>query len=212
MSIWKPLRKFYIRTTNITHGFQDSETSRLISFYKLWAPFYDFSVKLDPAYQRELKYMIDSVVKTGDSTLDIGCGTGLGSVHAAKTASLVIAIDPSSEMITKMKKKISDLSINNIQIINGFFSAGIFQKKFNSIISSFALAHFSTEQRKIIYQLIFNLLDSNGRLGLFSAQGEIASTFETRDEIIRNLKSAGFQKFEINDVSDIYRISIANKS
>lgn len=46
---------------------------------------------------------------------------------------------------------------------------------------------------------------------MFSAQGEIASTFETKGEIMKNLKSAGLQKIEINDVSDIYRITRAEK-
>lgn len=48
-------------------------------------------------------------------------------------------------------------------------------------------------------------------MGLFSAQGEIAATFETKDEIIKNLQAAGFQKIKIDDVSDIYRITTAEK-
>jgi hypothetical protein len=48
-------------------------------------------------------------------------------------------------------------------------------------------------------------------MGLFSAQGEIASTFETKDEIIRNCESAGFRRIEIDEVSDIYRIVKAER-
>lgn len=48
-------------------------------------------------------------------------------------------------------------------------------------------------------------------MGLFSAQGEIASSFETKDEIVNNLELAGFNKIEVDDVSDIYRIVKAEK-
>jgi len=177
MSFWKPFRKLYIKTTDLTHGFQ-GELEKIVSFYKLWAFFYDFSVKLDPAFSRELKNMIDSVVKETDVVLDIGCGTKLG----------------------------------NIEVIVGSFPESLNQEaKFDSVISSFTIAHFPVEQRGIIYQHIFSHLISNGRMGLFSAQGEIASTFETKDEIIRNCESAGFRRIEIDEVSDIYRIVKAER-
>jgi hypothetical protein len=58
---------------------------------------------------------------------------------------------------------------------------------------------------------IFEALKPNGKIGLFSAQGEIASTFQTKEEIEINLSSAGFRNIMIEDVDDIYRISIAEK-
>jgi len=211
MSFWKPFRKLYIKTTDLTHGYQ-GENKKLRNLYKLWAFGYDLSVKLDPAYPREMKKMIESVVKQRDTALDIGCGTGLGTIHASRIARKVIGIDISPEMIDKLKKKIHNKRIENIQVIAGSFPNSLHNEaKFDTIISSFAIVHFTSEQRRIIYKHIFNHLVSNGRLGLFSAQGEIASTFETKSEIIKNLKSAGLQKIEINDVSDIYRITRAEK-
>jgi len=212
MSFWKPFRKLYIKTTDFTHGFQGARQAKVLGFYKLWAFCYDFSVKLDPAYPRELKNMIDTVVKRGDTVLDVGCGTGLGTIDASKIAEKVIGIDLSPDMIDKLKKKINREKIENIEVIVGSFPESLPQEaEFDSVISSFAIAHFTGEQRKIVYNYIFNYLVSKGRLGLFSAQGEIASTFETKDEIIRNLKSVGFQKIEINNVSDIYRIVRAER-
>jgi cyclopropane fatty-acyl-phospholipid synthase-like methyltransferase len=156
--------------------------------------------------------MIDSVVKQGDTVLDIGCGTGIGTIHASKIAKKVIGIDLSPNMIDKLKKKIQREKIENIELILGSFpeslSSGI---KFDSVISSFTIVHFTIEQRRSIYKHIFNHLICNGRLGLFSSRGEFASTFETKDEIISNLKSAGFQKLEIDDVSDVYRITRAER-
>lgn len=39
----------------------------------------------------------------------------------------------------------------------------------------------------------------------------IASTFQTKEELINNLSSAGFNNILIEDVDDIYRISTATK-
>ncbi len=79
----------------------------------------------------------------------------------------------------------------------------------NSIISSFAIVHFRPEERNKVYRQMGDLLMSGGRLGVFSAQGEVASSFETRAEVLRNLDSAGFADIQIQDVSDIYRIVTA---
>jgi cyclopropane fatty-acyl-phospholipid synthase-like methyltransferase len=210
MSLWKPLRKLYFKTTDFTHSIQ-RRRNKILGFYKCWAFCYDFTVKFDPAYLRELKKMIDSVVKQGDTVLDIGYGRGLGIIHASKIAKKVIGIDLSPNMIDKLKNKIQREKIENIELIVGSFPESLPSGIKFDIISSFTIVHFTVEQRRSIYKHIFNHLICNGRLGLFSAQGEFASSFETKDEIVSNLKSAGFQKLEINDVSDVYRITTAEK-
>ena len=182
------------------------------NFYKLWAKFYDLSISLDPAYQRELNNMIESVVFQNDLTVDIGCGTGLSSIHAALFAKKVVAIDPSLSMTNKLSAKLQQKSIKNIEIRNGYFPDVLKSGEvYGSIISSFMFAHLTSELRSKILVDIFKSLNSNGRFGLFSARGEIASSFETKDEINAYLLNAGFQDIQIDDVSDIYRITTAIK-
>ena len=207
----KLLRKLYIKTTDFTHGYQ-GKNKRIISFYHLWAPFYDISIKLDPAYYRNLRKMIDSVVSSEDITLDVGCGTGLGAIYAATIAKKIIGIDSSIDMLSKLKKKIKKQKIPNIVLGNGFFPKVINKgEMFQSIISSFMLAHVDKKERMSIIKDMFNLIESNGKIGLFSAQGEIASTFQTKEEIKNALSFAGFHNIIIEDIDDIYRISIAEK-
>ena len=62
MTLWKPFRMAYIRTTDLTHGYQGSAPPSLLHFYRLWAPIYDLTVRLDPAYLRSLKRMVELVV------------------------------------------------------------------------------------------------------------------------------------------------------
>ncbi|NOX35526.1 MAG: methyltransferase domain-containing protein [Deltaproteobacteria bacterium] len=211
MNFFKPLRKLYIKSTDFTHSYQGKD-KKLVSFYKAWSYCYDFSVNLDPAFGREMKTMIGLTVKPGDTTLDIGCGTGISTFYASRIVAKVIGIDLSADMVRKLEQKISRRKSVNIEVITGRFPEALPHNiRFNSIISSFAIVHFTPEQRKNIYKQIYNLLLSGGRLGLFSAQGEIASSFETKNEIVNNLESAGFNKIEVDSVSDIYRIIKAEK-
>jgi len=206
------LRRIYIKTTDITHGFQNEPASKYLSFYHLWAWLYDVSIKLDAAYCRNLKKMIDAVVAPGGITLDVGCGTGLGAVYAATIADKVIGIDPCEDMLNKLKKKIKKHQISNIFIRKGFFSEAVrADEKYQSIISSFMLAHLNPKQRADAIKDMFSMLETGGRIGLFSARGEIASTFQTKEEIENNLSSAGFHNITIEEMDDIYRIATADK-
>ena len=211
--IKKWLRTLYIGTSSLTHGFQDKNPSKQKLFYKLWSPLYDISVGIDPAYRTHLKEMVEAVVSPDDTTLDIGCGTGIGTIYAANIARMVIALDPSRDMINKLKKKIAKSNIDNIEIREGYFPESLQAgESFDSIISSFMLAHLNASQRKEAIASMFSALKSQGRIGLFSAQGEIASTFQTKEEITNNLSSAGFKNIIIKEVADIYRIATAVKN
>ena len=212
MSIWRPLRETYIRSTDLTHAFQGEPRERIQSFYRLWSFCYDFSVGLDPAYRRELKRMVNSVVNAGDIVLDIGCGTGLGTIHAARAASKVVGIDISPHMIGRLRRNAARKGIDNIEVVLGGFPAALAAKPaFDSAISSFAIVHFPAVRRREVYENVFRRLVNGGRVGLFSARGEVAAAFETRDEITGNLEAAGFQRVDVADVADIYRIVRAEK-
>ena len=212
MTFWKPLRAVYIRTTDLTHGYQGSVPARLLHFYRLWAPVYDLSVRLDPAYLRSLKRMVEMVVRPGDTTLDIGSGTGLGTVHAASIAAKVVAIDPSQEMTTRLEKKIRRRHLENVEVRNGYFPDALAPgESFDSVTSSFMLAHLDPGERSRAIMEMSRCLNPGGRLGLFAAQGEIAATFQTRAEVEEQLSAAGLTNSEVIDLSDIYRITTATK-
>jgi ubiquinone/menaquinone biosynthesis C-methylase UbiE len=211
VAFWKPFRTVYIKTTNLTHGYQEDRKAQ-DRFYKLWVPLYDLSVCLDPAYKRNLLHMIMHVVRASDRVLDVGCGTGIGTLAAAKIAKTVVALDPSQAMLNKLARKLRRENIRNVKIENRYFPEGMEKgRTFESVITSFMLAHLNQEARRAAIMSMFEYLTSGGRIGLFEAQGEIAPTFQTKKEIETNLLDAGFDDISIEDVSDIYRIATAVK-
>ncbi len=211
MGLIAALRRVYISTTNLTHGYQERPEKQL-KLYKLWSPFYDLSLKLDPGYAAGIRAMVDTIVRNDDVVLDIGCGTGLATVYAANRARHVTSIDPSAEMLAKLRRKIDNQQITNIELILGFFPDALAAAAaFDAVISSFAIVHIPRDGRQALYQSIYNCLKGNGHLGTFSAQGEIAAAFETKDEIYCNLEAAGFRQIQVTDMFDIYRIVTAVK-
>lgn len=156
--------------------------------------------------------MIRSAVAANDRTLDIGCGTGLGTIAASQIAARVLGIDPSTAMLKKLEKKIKKRAISNIETRAGFFPQVMKpHEKFDSVITSFMLAHLSQEQRSGVFKAMHACLENGGRVGIFAARGEIAPVFQTRMEMEDHLSSAGFGNYVIEDMDDIYRIAIAEK-
>jgi len=211
MFLSRTFRTIYMKTTNLTHGCQQNRKAAGW-LYKLWAPVYDLSVRLDPAYRRNLLHMVEHVVRVSDRVLDVGCGTGLGTVAAANNAKEVVALDPSRAMLGKLAKKLKRANIANVEMRNGYFPDGLEQgKTYECIITSFMLAHLTPEARCAAIMSMFERLTSGGRIGLFGAQDEIAPAFQTKEEVETNLLEAGFDNICIEDVSDIYRIATAVK-
>ena len=202
-----------MRATDLSHGMQGRFSGRLEVLYRVWSKFYDRSVQLDPAYVRHLREMVDAVVLARDTVLDIGCGTGLGTIHAAIRASKVTAVDPSEKMTRRLEQKIARRRLDNVELRRGFFpdvlEAG---ETFDAVISSFMLPHLTSPERAKLLARTYLCLNPGGRIGLFSARGEIAPSFQTKGELWDNLSTAGYHDILIRDVADVYRVTTAKKT
>jgi len=192
---------------------QGKFTRRIDALYRVWSGVYDRSVRLDPAYVRYLRETIDAVVRAGDAALDIGCGTGLGTTYAAIRASKVLAVDPSAAMTRKLEDKIARARLDNVELRRGFFPDELQEgETFDAVISSFMLAHLPPAARAELLARTYDVLNPGGRIGLFSARGEVAPSFQTKDELWQNLSAAGYHDIRIRDVADVYRITTAKKT
>lgn len=206
-TVFAPARKAYIRTTDLLKV-QSPERSR--SLYKLWSRVYEPSVRLDPAYQRGLDRMVELTVRRGDRVLDVGSGTGLGTLAAAKRASEVVALDPSPDMMRHLEERLRRSGPKNVRTVLGSFPDALNDEApFDSVISSFMVAHIPPAERRTMYRRMHERLAPGGRLGLFTARGEIAHSFPTIDETLGHLEALGFTSICVRELYDVYRIVTA---
>ena len=166
MALTAFLRRLYVRTTNLTDGYQ-GQPDRQSTLYRLWAPLYELSLRIDPGYAAGIRRMVDSVVQSNDTVLDIGCGTGLATIYAAHDAERVVGIDPSLEMLARLRFKIDSQKVADIDLVEGSFSGALgCATLYDVVVSSFAIVHFERDRRGAFYREAYKHLVDGGRAGL----------------------------------------------
>ena len=122
---------------------------------------------LIPFYNEIYNILIDSIPFKSEEAieiLDIGCGTGtLAKILKEKFPnSKVTCVDFSKNMIKIAQRKLIQYQKDINFLVTDFnnITAG---KKYDVIVSSFALHHIPTDEQKIrLYKNIFNMLNGNG--------------------------------------------------
>jgi len=67
----------------------------------------------------QFKAAIDTVVNSETIFCEVGCGTGIFSIHAARTAKKVYAVELDPEVYAFAKKNIEASGLTNIELIHG---------------------------------------------------------------------------------------------
>ncbi len=138
--------------------------------WKTWSRVYDFIVKLsfipfggENRFRRKVVEMAS--VKEGEQVLDLCCGTGtLTSLVARKVGSNghVTAVDLSQDMITRAKKKVTDLPVTfrRASADNLPFEEGTFDKAF----ISYGMHEMPDEIRLRAMKELYRVLKPGGSL------------------------------------------------
>lgn len=95
--------------------------------------------------------------------LDLGCGTGHGMKLIANSfpKAKITGIDFSSSMIKKAKSNLLSFS-DRINLLEIDFRDYKFDQKFDAIISAIAIHNITHEQKKKLFEKIFNSLNIGG--------------------------------------------------
>ncbi len=132
--------------------------------------------------------MIEKYLRPGDSFLDVGTGSGILMIAAAKLGAQIITGSDSDETAVDIARK--NLLLNNIA-----------EEKFNLIAGNLADAvgrQFDVVAANILSEVIVVLLDSIGQVlrngGIFIGSGIVEKNAE---KVVQKMRDTGFELMEV---------------
>ncbi|MHA1992750.1 MAG: class I SAM-dependent methyltransferase [Candidatus Hodarchaeales archaeon] len=176
--------------------------SKSEKFWDRMAKNYDREEENDKPVRTKVIERSRKYLKTEDSVLDFGCGTGLFCHEIAENVKLIHAIDISSNMIEIAKRKGEERKIKNIE----YFHTTIFNEKYEKdsydVILTFYILHLLEDSTKVMNK-INELLKPGGLLiSLTPCIGErnrlisILFSFLSKIRLVPKIRSFKFLELE----------------
>lgn len=153
--------------------------------FNLWADGYDKTVQLSEeshqypfaGYKAVLNMIFNEVMSIPKSTiLDIGFGTGVLTAKLYDNGHTINGLDFSSKMIEIAKEKMPDANLMEWDLSKGL-PAELLRQKYDAIISTYALHHFTDEMKVHYITALLQQLTPAGKIFI----GDIA--FESRTQL-----------------------------
>lgn len=121
--------------------------------------------------------------------LDLGCGTGLELEEylALNPSARIMGIDLSGGMLTALKNKFPDKTLD--LICGSYFDIPFGSNRFDAAVSVESLHHFAAEQKLLLYKKLFNSLKADGYFVLTDYFAESEALEREYFENFRQLKS-----------------------
>lgn len=153
--------------------------------FNLWADSYDKTVQVSEengvypfaGYRAILNTIFNEVMESKDSrVLDIGFGTGVLTARLYENGHHIDGIDFSPRMIALAQPKMPNANLIEWDIVKGL-PDGIKMKKYDYIVSTYALHHLTDEDKVSFIKGLLPLLSECGKVLI----GDIA--FQTRQQL-----------------------------
>lgn len=153
--------------------------------FDLWADGYDKTVKLSEesnqypfaGYKEILNTIFNEVMQKSNGTvLDIGFGTGALTAKLYEKGHEIHGFDFSSKMITIAKEKMPNANLFEWDLSKGIPTER-FEAKYDAIISTYALHHFTDDQKVQYITELIPYLTQSGHIYI----GDVA--FETYQQL-----------------------------
>lgn len=173
--------------------------------FDLWAKGYDKSVGISEelniypfaGYKKLLNYIYNVIKQQENATiLDIGFGTATLTNKLYQDNYKIFGIDFSKEMINIAKQKMPDANLFCYDFKNGV-PKEIENKKFDFIISTYAIHHLTNSEKVKYLNQLYNMLSKKGKILI----GDVA--FLTKEEY--NLcKNQYIENWDNNEIYIIF--------
>lgn len=161
--------------------------------FDLWADNYDKTVALceeeDEYPFAGYKTVLNTIYRRirlghGKTVLDIGFGTGILSKKLYDDGIRIYGIDFSEEMIKLAQKEMPDATLLRHDFSGGL-PAVLLDKKFDYIVSTYAIHHLTDEEKTAFLKDLQNHLTEDGEILI----GDVA--FRTKDEMEACMQKSG---------------------
>src|SRR6266498_132167 len=134
-----------------------------------WAPYYDLAVNLSSlGHARLLRKMTvdNALIKSGDSVLDVGCGTGEVALLAKTRAKdgKVYGIDPGPEMIAVARSKAAQKKLDVDFRVGVIESLPFPDSSIDVVTSSLMMHHLPYDLKRRGLAEVYRVLKPGGRL------------------------------------------------
>ena len=103
-------------------------------------------------------------VATGESVLDVGCGTGTLAIAAARRGAVVHALDPSSELLARAGGKAKRARVSVTFDVGTGESLPYTDDTFDVVLSSLVLHHLSHDDLRASVQELRRVVKPSGRV------------------------------------------------
>ncbi len=161
------------------------------------ATIYDIQMESFRDYENEARIFIEKsgVPDPKEATaIDIGCGTGAFSIHAAKYLKKIYAVDVSGEMLKIAKAKAKADGIENIEFCNSGFLRFQPNEKADIVFSKWALHHLPDYWKQAALLSINKMLKPDGILFLSDFIFKFDPDYEKNADALLDELSKDFSK------------------
>ncbi len=142
-----------------------------------------YDAKEDASATSEVALLVDMGLTRGSLVVELGAGTGQFSVEVAPACAQVIAVDISGPMLDRLRSKIGDLGLNNVEIVRaGFLTYEHVGGPVDVIYSRYALHHLPDFWKAVAFSRLRRMLRPGGFFRLWDVVYDFAPS-EAEDRI-----------------------------
>lgn len=151
---------------------------------------------------KESNEILDKLsVKSGESLIDFGCGTGILAIQAAIRGLNVFAIDISQAMLSYAKAKAAELNAQSIQFIHsGFLNYEPPSGTIDCITTSFSFHHLPDYWKGVALKRMHNMLNENGQLYIQDVVINEENSIENINSFIESQEKLGGEFLKVDAI------------
>jgi SAM-dependent methyltransferase len=134
-----------------------------------------YDAKEDASAASEVALLKDVGLARDSLVVEFGAGTGQFTVEVARACAQVIAVDVSEPMLTRLRSKIADLGLRNVQVVRaGFLTYEHVARPADFIYSRYALHHLPDFWKALALSRLRQMLRAGGVLRLWDVVYDFA--------------------------------------